>query len=136
VEWLAGRAGFLGAVQHGDAGGGHGQRGHELGGRERPVQPDLQHTDPLAALDQMGDRLARGLGGGTHQDQDPLGVRGAVILHDAVVASGAAGEPVHGVLDDGGHSGVERVDRLTALEVDVRILGGAPDHRAFRGQRS
>ena len=34
-----------------------------------------------------------------------------------------------------GHAGVERVDRLARLEVDVRVLRGAADERPLRRQR-
>ncbi len=44
---LAQRTGFFGAVQHGDPTRGGRQRRQQRPGRERPVQPHLQHTDPL-----------------------------------------------------------------------------------------
>ena len=69
-----------------------------------------------------------------HHDDDPLGVRRAVVVDEPVPPAGPAGELVHDVLDDPGHGEVERVGRLAGLEEDVRVLGRAADDRRVRGQ--
>ena len=48
--------------------------------------------------------------------------------------AGARAELRHGLLDDVGDPGVEGVDRLARLEVDVGVLGRAADERALRRQ--
>ena len=124
-ERLAGRAGLLGPVEHGDAADGRRERGDELGRRERTVEPQPQDADPLATLVEVADRLGDGLAAGAHDDDDPLGGRVAVVLDDGVLPTGVPGQPVHRRLDDPRDAHVEGVDRLARLEVDVRVLGRA-----------
>ncbi len=64
----------------------------------------------------------------------PLGIRGADIVEQLVLAAGELGELVHLLLDDRGRGLVELVDRLAALEVDIRVLRCAAEHRAVRGE--
>ena len=56
------------------------------------------------------------------------------VVDQPVVAAGALTEPVHRVLHHLGDAGIERVDRLARLEVDVRVLRGAANERSLRGQ--
>ena len=50
-----------------------------------------------------------------------------MVVDQAVAAAGALAKPVHHVLHDAGHAGVERIHRLAGLEVDVGVLRGASD---------
>ena len=131
---LAERSGLLGPVEHGDAAHGGRQRLDQLARRERPVEPDLCHADALAARLQVAHRLARGLGAGAHQHEHALGLRVAAVVDEPVAAAGPLPELVHHLLHDAGHAGVEGVDGLARLEVDVRVLGGAADERPLGRQ--
>ena len=93
VERLAVGAGLLGAVEHGHLAHARGQRGEQLGRRERPVQPQLEHPDPLATTDEVGHRLAHRLSGRPHDDDDPVGLRVAGVLGDPVVPAGVRRRP-------------------------------------------
>ena len=53
----------------------------------------------------------------------------AAVVDEPVVAAGPLPELVHDLLHDAGRAGVEGVDGLARLEVDVRVLGGAADER-------
>ena len=132
---LTGRARFLGPVQHGDPAGGRGQGRQQCLHRERPVQPDLQHPDPLAGRAQMGGGLPGRLPGRAHHHDHPVRRRVAVVLHDAVVAAGPLPERRHRVLHGTGHGGVERVHGLAGLEVGVGILRRAADEGVLGRQR-
>ena len=134
VERLAGRARLFGAVENGDTldSGRHGVD-HCLG-IERTEQADDHQTDLLALGNLVINGCGNGLGAGTHHDDDFLGIRGAVIIKEVILAAGQGCEFVHGLLDDGRGGGVILIDRLTAGEVDVRILGRAAHHRAVRGK--
>ena len=103
--------------------------------RERPVQPHLHHADPLAARVERGDGLPDGLAAGAHHHEHALGLGVPAVVDDAVAAAGALGEARHRVLDDVRDAGVERVDRLARLEVDVGVLRRAADERPLRRQR-
>ncbi len=85
---------------------------------------------------QVGDRLARGLRAGAHQHQHPLGLRVTVVVDDPVATPAALGQLRQHLLDDLRHAGVEGVDRLARLEVDVRVLRGAADERPLRRERA
>ena len=132
---LAVRAGFLGPVEHGDPADAGRQGVEQRLHRERPVQPDLQHAHPLALAAQVGHGLADGLGRRAHHDDHPLSLRVSGVIHDVILAAGAGGQAAHRVLNRARHGGAERVQRLHRVEVDVRVLRGAPDERSLRRQR-
>ena len=129
---LAVRTGLLGPVEHGDPSGARGQRIEQGPGRERPVQPDLQHAHPLALAAQVGHGLADGLGRRAHHHDHPVGFGVTGVVHGVILAAGTGGEAVHRFLHRARHGGVERVHRFPRLEVDVRVLRGAPDERPLR----
>ena len=107
-----------------------------MGSRQRQEQADLDHTHPLAARAQIFGGIAGGFGAGPHQHDDPFGVRVAEVVERVVATAGQVGELVHGGLNDVRHLGVERIDRLAALEIDVGVLRRAADERPIRIQRS
>ena len=134
-EWLADRPGLLRPVEDGDAPHGRGQRlGERLRG-ERPVQPHLRHANTLATRVERGDGLPGGLAAGSHHHEDAFGFGMPRIVDDPVTATRALGESRHRLLDDEGDAGVEGVDRLARLEVDVRVLRRAANERALRRER-
>ncbi len=110
---------------------GCGQGSEQLVGGERPVQPQLEHPDPLPRVDEVGDRLAHRLATRAHDDDDPLGLGVTRVLRDPVGPAGVGGHLVHDLLHQRGHAGVEGVDRLAGLEVHVGVLGGAAHERVL-----
>ncbi len=135
-QGLAERARLLGPVEDRDRLGRGRQGGQEMGGGKRPVQADHDDADPLALGRQMLHGGARGLRARAHQDHDPLGRLVADIVEQAVMAPGQAGELRHGMLDHAGQRRIEWVHGLARLEVDVRILRGATDHRMLGIERA
>ncbi len=126
IKRLAEGAGLLGPVEHGDRAHARRQGGDELLGRERPVEADGHHSHPLAVLDEGVDRFARSADSRAHEHYDPLGVGSAVILREAVGASGPLCERVHRCLHDPGDGQVIGIRRLARLEEHVGILRRAP----------
>ncbi len=95
---------------------------------------DLDDADFLALFDQGVDGFLNGIGGGAHDDDDPLGIFGAGIVDQLVFAAGELAEFVHLFLDDLDAGLVELVDGFAALEVDVRVLGGAAHDGTVGGE--
>ena len=90
-------------------------------------------TPDLFALgDEVQGGLAGGFRTGAHDDDDALGIRGAGVVEELVLAAGQAGELVHLGLHDVGHGVVEAVAGLAGLEEAVGVLGGAADRRGVR----
>ena len=58
----------------------------------------------------------------------------SIVIEQVVVAAGHLGEFVHGFLGDSGNRGVVGIDRLTHLEIDIRVLGGAAQDGMFGGE--
>ena len=132
---LAERPRLFAPVEDRDALHGLGQRPRQLGRGERPVQPDLRDSHPLALRLEVGNRLACCLPARAHHDQHALGLRVAAVLDELVAAPGPVAEPVHRALHDPGDSGIERVHGLARLEVDVGVLGSAADERPLGRER-
>ena len=72
------------------------------------------------------------LGARTHDDDDFLGIRSPDVVEEVVLATNDLGELVHHVLHNRRASQVKRIHRLATLEVNVRILGRAAQHRMVR----
>src|SRR5574341_192752 len=134
IKRLASRAGFLGAIQDGDGLDCPGQSRNEMRNRKWPVESDAHHADLLALLHQVFHCLLGSLAARTHDDDHAFGFGMPGIVEEMVLALGDLGELVHHLLCDGGRGGVERVDRLARLEVDIRILRGAAQHGMLRGE--
>ena len=92
VQRLACAARFLGSVEHREGLGGGGKCFDETTHIERAVQSHLQHADLLPARVECVDRFVHRLSARTHQDDDALGVRCAVILVETVRAADERGE--------------------------------------------
>ena len=89
-ERLAVGAGLLGPVEHGDPPHAGGERGDELGSRERPVEAHLEGARPRAPADEVGHGLAHRLCARPHADDDDLGGVVAGILDEPVGAGPCA----------------------------------------------
>ena len=100
VERLAERARLLRAVEHGDRLDRRRQRGHEVLGGERAVEPDLEHADLLAARHQPLDQFVRHLGARAHHHDDALGLGVADVVEQVVLAADELGELVHRLLHE------------------------------------
>ncbi len=135
IERLAGSGRILAAVE--DRHGAHRlrDRSHQVAGRERTVEPDLDQADLLAAGIQRLDRLLSGTAPRAHQHEHPLGVRSADVVEQPVAAAGDLGEPLHCVGDDRRRRGVVRTRRFTRLEEHIGVLGRAAQHGPVRRQR-
>jgi len=117
IQGLALRAGLLGAVQHGDLGGGGGDGGQELVGPEGAVQADLDHAHLLAAAQQFVHGFFRHGRAGPHDDQHPFGFGVTVVVEEPVPAARERVDPVHVLLDDA-RQGVDKgVARFPELEI-------------------
>ena len=134
IERLAQGAGLLGAVEHRDLL--HRLRQHcgEALDVERQEQPDLDQADLFALAHQVLDQLMHGVAPRTHHDDDAFGFRVADIVEQMVLTTGQLGELVELGLQDAGHLVVVAVDRFPPLEIDIRVLGAAAQHRVIRGQ--
>src|ERR1035441_1156894 len=77
VERLAGRSGFLRAVEDGDLLYRSGQRIPEMLHREGAIEADFEEADFFPAGGESFDGFMSGLSAGTHHDDDTLGIGGA-----------------------------------------------------------
>ena len=124
VERLAQRAGFLGAVQHGDLLAGRGDSRDEVLHGEGTVQVALDHAHLFAHGNHLGHGFVGHVAAGTHGDDNLFRVGSAHIIEQVIVAAGQLAHLRHGLLDNLGHSQVILVASLTALEINVGVLGG------------
>ena len=136
IQGLAYRARFFGAVEHCDRAHAARQRRDERLRVEWPVEAHGQQAHFLAAGDQGPHRFARRAHAGAHLHQHPLGVGGALVIKQPVLAIGEFGEPVHAFLHDARHRQIERVARFTRLEKHIRILRRAAQHGLVRVERA
>ena len=85
IQGLSHGAGFLGAVQHGDALAGAGDRCQEVLRGKGAVEVDIHQAHLLALGGEVVHGFLGGFGGGAHEDDDPLRVGGAVVVKEVVV---------------------------------------------------
>ena len=95
IERLAEGAGLLGAVEHGDArtvaGSAATKCSTEKGRNRRTLSTPT--FSPWAT--RWFDGLLGDIAAGAHEDDDALGIRGADVVEELVLASGDLGEAVH-----------------------------------------
>jgi len=132
VEGFAACTGFLGAVEHCDLLHTLGQGLEEMLAGERTEKMYLDEADFLALLVEIFDGLFRGLRCRTHNDHHALGIRSACIVEEMILPADHLGESFHRFLDNGRHSIVKGVTGFAALEKEIRVLGGAAQHRTLR----
>ena len=133
VERLTDGARLLGPVEDRDRPDGGRERGEERIRRERLEEPDHEHADLLPGGVEGVHRLLHRAGGGAHDHDDAVGIRRAVVVHDAVAAAGLLGELGHHLGHDARHGVVEPVRRLASLEECVRVLRRPADERGVGG---
>ena len=86
---------------------------------------DLHKAQLLPSRVPVANGLADDAAGGTHGDDDVLGIRRTEVVEGLIVRAGQGVDLVHVALHDAGNGLVELVDGLPDLEEDVRALGGA-----------
>ena len=89
------------------------------------------HADLLAFLVKVVDGFTGGLGDGTHADDDALGVVGAIIAEEFVIAARNLGDFGHILLDNGGHRVVVCIAALAMCEEGLGILSHTAGYRMF-----
>ena len=104
--------------------------------RERPVQVDGQQADLFTFAVQVVDGFLDDVADRSHRHDDAVGVRGAVVVEQVVFAAGEFFDLGHVGLDDFGNRFIVGVGNFALLEVNVRVLGRAPNHRMIRAQRA
>ena len=134
VERFALGAGLFGPVEDSHALDGGGESGREQFAGEGTEEADFHKTDLFALLGESGHDFFHGAGAGTHGDDHVLGFGVSDVLVDFVLASDDLGEFIHGVLHEFGAGLVIFVDGLAALEVNVRVLGGAAHRGPIRAE--
>jgi hypothetical protein len=134
VQGLAGRAGLLRAIQHGQGAHAPRQRGHQIPSGERAEEPHLHETDPLAAGIHPLHGLVSRLGSRPHHDEHAFRLRVAHVVEQAIGPACQRGEAVHRVLNQPGTVEVVGVGRFPRLEEGVGVLRGAPQNGMVRVQ--
>ena len=95
---------------------------------------DLDDADFFPFFVQGIHGFLNGVRSGTHDDDNALGIFGAVVLYQFILATGKLAEFVHLFLDDLDTGRIKLVDRFTTLEVNVRVLCGTAHFRPVRGE--
>ena len=134
VERLAIGARFLRTVEHGDALNRLRHCGQEVLSRERTIEVYGYHADLLAVGYEVIDGLTRSFRYGTHSDDDAVCIFGAVVIEEAVFATGELVDLFHVFLHDGGHFVVEAIASLAVLEEVVGVLSHTARHGVHRVQ--
>lgn len=136
VERLAEGARFLRVVEDGDFLDRLRQELEEVLDGERTVEVDVQETDLLPLRIEVVDRLLDRLADGAHRDDDAVGILGAVVVKEMMLAARDLRDVGHGLFNELRQRIVEAVGRFTRLEVDVRVRRGAAQDRMVRIERA
>ena len=131
VQGVTQGAGLLGAVEHGDLGGGGGDGRQQLVGAEGPVQTDLHQAHLLAVGVQVVDDLLGHVADGAHGDDNPVGVGRAIVVEELVVGAQLGIDLAHVLLHDLGEGVIVLVGGLAVLEENIAVLVGAAHHGAL-----
>jgi hypothetical protein len=131
-ERLPDRAGLLRAVENGDGFDAGRQARQEILRWKGPVEVKLAYAHLFAARHQVLHGLLCGFCARAHDDNDSFRIGSPGIVGQMILAAGDCGKLVEGVLNNSRDGQVERVDRLTRLKVNVRILCRAADDRVVR----
>ncbi len=136
IQRLADAARFLRAIQHGDAFHRCGKSLQEVLDGEWPHQAHFQHANFAALRGQVVHSLLHRFRARAHDDNDVLGIRRAFVLEEPVFTANKLCELVHRVLHDRGTGQVVGIDRFAALEINVRVLCRAAQHRMIGRERA
>jgi len=98
---------------------------------EGPVKAYFQQTNPASLLAQVIHGSLDGIANGTHGHQHMFSLGMAVVIKEPVAAAQHSVEAIHVLLHDSGYPVVIGIGRLSALEVDIGVLGAAPGERAL-----
>ena len=96
---------------------------------------DCQQTDFFAFGIQIIHSLFDDIADRTHGNNDPVGVFGAIVVEQMVFAAGQLADLAHIVFDNTGNRLIVRVGYFPLLEVNIRVLRGAANHRMIGIQR-
>ena len=124
-------AGFLGAVQYGNALAACRHGLQQVLHREGTIQVYAHHTVLLAVGVSMVNSLACSLGGRTHQDDDFLCILCAIICEQVILAACTLADCGHVLLHDGRNGIVVAVAALAVSEEGLGVLCHTLCHGAF-----
>ena len=127
IQRLAQSAGFLAAIQNGNALYGFGQNIDQILGAAGAVQMYIYHADLLAGGVQIIADFHQGVTGGAHGDHDVLGIGSAIVVEGLVVGAQLFVDLVHILDHDAGDLIIMRIAGLTGLEEDIGVLCRALD---------
>ena len=130
VEGFPRRARFLAALQHRDRPQAGRQGLHQQRRHQGPEQPHPQHPHPLPTSLQPGGGGLGGLAGRSHQHHQPLRIGGADVVVGAVTATRERRKALHRRHQQIRKGLIGPIHRFTALEIHIRVLGGAAQHRS------
>ena len=136
IQRLAQRAGFLGAVQHGDGLDALRDGVGKLLRHEGAVQADFHQAHFFTLGQLVVDDFFNGVAHGAHGHDDMFGIGGAVVVEELVVGADLLVDFVHVLLYDAGNGFIVGVAGLSGLEEDVRVLGAAAQNGVFGVQSS
>ena len=92
--------------------------------REGPVEMDFDESDRFTSVVEVVDDLFGALAYGSHGDDDPVRIRGSVVVERMILASRELFDLGHILFDDVGDDGVEAICCFLGLEENIRILRG------------
>ena len=128
IKRLAWRARLLGLFKHCNRTGAAWQRREKCvdSANGRYSRTCSTPTRSPSSCSAVGGR-ARRLGAGTHQDNDPFGVRGTVVVEQVILPPGQLRQTGPSPLHDRRHARVKRVCRLARLKKRIGIMRRAAD---------
>ena len=129
IERLPWGARLLAPLEYGHGTDRRRDRGEEIRRGERPIQAHLKNADFFASGAQCPRGRSSGLRSRAHEDDDALGVGGALVFEQPIGPARQPSKAVHGCLNDRGNALVERIGRLARLKVGVGIVRSPPDER-------
>ena len=103
---------------------------------ERTIEMNGQQSDLLALCIEILCDLLRRLADRAHRNDDAVRIRCAVVVKEMVLTACDLCHLCHCFLNEGRNGIIVTVDRLTPLEVDIRVLCRAAHHRMIRVERT
>ena len=103
---------------------------------ERAIEMNGQQSNLLALCVEILRDLLRRLADRAHGDDDAVCIRCAVVVKEVVLTPCDLCHLRHCFLNESRNGIIVAIDRLTPLEVDVRVLCRAAHHRMIRVERT